>query len=438
MDDRVGEIADEISEKVVGYRRDFHQFAESGWTEFRTASLVARRLVDLGYEVEAGRGVVREADRMGVPPDDVLETSWERARQQGGDGEFMDLMRGGFTGVVASTGDGRGKTVGMRFDMDALEITEAAGEEHLPAREGFASVNQGVMHACGHDAHTAIGLGVAEILRRMGDSLIGRVKLIFQPAEEGVRGAKSMVGVGVLDDVDFLLGHHVYSRWKTGEIAWGMGGHFATSKFDAELRGSPAHAGGAPHEGNNALLAAATAVLNLHAIARHRAGASRINVGRLTAGTGRNVVSPIAHLMVETRGATTAVNEFMYERAVRVLESAAEMHDCTLEVREMGAAQSADSDQELAERVKEVAMRIGGYTTRESAPTGGSEDLTYMMTRVQSRGGLATQIGVGARAGGAGHHTSDFDIDEGALRPAMVLLASTALDLLRPADFPEG
>jgi aminobenzoyl-glutamate utilization protein A len=430
MDDRVKAIAERISEKVVGYRRDFHRYAEVGWTEFRTASLVARRLLELGYDVEAGRGVIREADRMGVPSHDVLEACWRRAREQGGDVEFLDLMRGGFTGVVASCGDAQGKTVGMRFDMDALEVTEADGAEHPPAREGFASVNHGVMHACGHDVHTAIGLGVAEILREVGDSLRGRVKLIFQPAEEGVRGARSMVGAGVLDDVDFLLGLHVYSRWKTGQIAWGMNGGFATSKFDAELRGSPAHAGSAPHEGNNALLAAATAVLNLHAIPRHRAGASRINVGRLTAGTGRNVVSPTAHLVVETRGATTTVNDFMYEQAVRVLESAAAMHGCTLEIREMGAAQSADSDPELAERVSAVGMRLGGFTPRDSAPTGGSEDFTYMMTRVQSRGGLATHMGVGARTGGAGHHTSDFDIDEEVISLAMALLASTTLDLL--------
>ena len=253
---------------------------------------------------------------MGLPDDVTLEAAWQRARQQGGDPDFLDAVRGGFTGVVATVANGTGPTVGLRFDIDALDLVESQADEHRPAAEGFVSLNEGAAHACGHDSHAAIGLGVARALKVLGDEIRGTVKLVFQPAEEGVRGAKAMVAGRVVDDVDVMLGLHIYSGWATGAVTPGKGGFLATTKFDAMITGAPSHAGGSPHQGKNALLAAATAVLNLHAISRHRGGSTRINVGRLTAGQGRNVVPPNAHLVIETRGATTKLNEYMYERAV--------------------------------------------------------------------------------------------------------------------------
>ena len=431
MTDQVNQITDEIEQDIIGYRRDFHRHAESGWTEFRTASLVARRLSDLGYEVRIGRQVVKDEQRMGLPPPEVLEQCWQRARDQGGDPQFLEALRGGFTGVVGILRHGDGPTLGLRFDMDALDLTESTSPDHRPAREGFSSVNDGAMHACGHDAHTAVGLGVAQVLARLLDRLCGTVKLVFQPAEEGVRGAKAMVGAGVVDDVDFMLGHHVYSGWGLGEIDPGRSGYLATTKFDATLTGAPAHAGGRPHEGRNALLAAATAILNLHAIPRHKEGATSINVGRLVAGTGRNIVPARAHLVIETRGASTELNDYVYDYAVRIMEAAASMHTCTLEIKAMGGAKSASSDAELAERVERIALGMDGFSIRPPERGGGSEDYTYMMARVQENGGLATNIGIGADLGGWGHHTAEFDIDERALKAAIRLLSTITLDLLK-------
>jgi aminobenzoyl-glutamate utilization protein A len=316
-------------------------------------------------------------------------------------------------------------------NFDALDLQESECPSHRPAAEGFASVNEGVSHACGHDGHAAIGLAVAHVLTQFPDAMGGTVRLIFQPAEEGVRGAAAMVSAGVLDDVDFLVGLHLYSGWPTGQLTPGQSGFLATRKFDAWFEGQAAHAGGGPHRGKNAMLAAATAVLNLHALPRHREGASRVNVGRLTAGMGRNVICPNAHLVIETRGQTTAIDAMMYERAIRILEGAAAMHDCGLTVREMGRAESATSDPKLADRVAEIATHLDGYTTRAPEMSGGSEDFTVMMRKVQGNGGLATNIGFGADLGGFGHHTPIFDFDEGALRMATALLSHVTLALLR-------
>lgn len=426
---RVSAIVDRLEPRLVAYRRDIHRHAELGWTEFRTASLVARRLAALGYEVRAGQQVVREVDRMGVPPAETLEACWERARQEGGDGEYLQALRGGYTGVVGELRSGRGPLVALRFDIDALGVQESVDPEHRPAREGFASVHEGVSHACGHDVHVAVGLGVAEVLQRLRPQIEGQVRLVFQPAEEGVRGARAMVGAGVMDGVDYLVGHHVYSSWPLGELAGGMGGYLATTKFDAHLTGRAAHASGEPHKGHNALLAAATAVLNLYAISRHREGATRINVGQMKAGTGRNVIASDAWLEVETRGTTTQLNDYMYGRAKQVLESAATMHGCELELTEMGSATGGSSDRALADRMESIARQLGGFEVRAPEESGGSEDLTYMMARVQEQGGLATNVGVGADLGGWGHHTGRFDIDERVLGMATRLLSVAAMNL---------
>ena len=419
-----------VEPEMVACRRDFHKHAESGWTEFRTASLIARRLADLGLDVQAGPAVVKDEDRMGLPSPDELKRHWQRALDQGGDPEYLEILKGGFTGVVGILRHGDGPTIGMRFDIDANDLEESSAPGHRPIQEGFSSINPGASHGCGHDGHGAIGLAIANVLTKLREELHGTVKLIFQPAEEGVRGAKAMVSAGVVDDVDCMLCQHLYSGWPMGDYRAGRGVYLATTKFDATIVGAPAHAGGSPHGGKNAMLAAATAVLNLYAIPRHREGMTRINVGRLNAGVGRNVICPQAHMAIETRGQTSELNDFMYQRAITIIRSAAEMYGCSLEIRQMGNAQSATSDPKLVQRIEEIAHELGGFTPRAPEGGGGSEDYTYMMRRVQERGGLATNIGIGADLGGFGHHTAEFDFDERGMAKAVELLTAIAMDLM--------
>ncbi len=136
-----------------------------------------------------------------------------------------------------------------------------------------------MMHACGHDGHTAIGLGLAHTLKQFESGLHGVIKLIFQPAEEGTRGARAMVDAGVVDDVDYFTAVHIGTGVPAGTVVCGSDNFMATTKFDAHFTGTAAHAGAKPEDGHNALLAAAQATLALHAIAPHSEGASRVNVG---------------------------------------------------------------------------------------------------------------------------------------------------------------
>ena len=432
MDSEIVELAKRLMEKTIVRRRDFHKHAEAGWTEFRTASIVANTLKGLGYQVLVGDEVVDPHAMMGVPSKAELDRQVERALSQGADRAWVEKMLGGKTGVVGVMNFGRpGPTVALRADMDANDLVEAEDEKHRPFWEGFASVNQGAMHACGHDGHTAAALGVAEVLAAMKDKLAGTIKLIFQPAEEGVRGAKAMMARGVVDDVNYLVGMHLgVNLKKTGQVACRTEGFLATTKLDAVFTGMPAHAGAAPETGRNAILAAATATLNLHAIPRHSKGASRINVGVMQGGTGRNVIPAGAVIKLETRGATTEINQYVYGEAVRIIEAAAAMHGVKVTIEETGGAAGCENDATLVERIRQVVERQRLFS--EIVPAGnigGSEDCTYFMERVQKRGGQAAFVMVGTELA-AGHHDSHFDFNEDALVPAIALMSGVAAELL--------
>jgi aminobenzoyl-glutamate utilization protein A len=417
------------------WRRDFHRHAESGWVEFRTASIVAEELDRLGYRVSIGRDVIDTDSRMGVPEPEFLAQALDRARDQGAIERWLPALAGGYTGVVAEWDSGRpGPTLAYRIDLDALDLDESREERHRPAREGFASCNAGMMHACGHDGHTTIGLGLARLFVDLAASLSGRIKLIFQPAEEGVRGAKSMVEAGVLDDVDIFIATHIGTGVAKGTVICGHNGYLATTKLDAIFTGVPAHAGANPEAGNNALLAAAQAALGLHAIPRHSAGASRINVGVLNAGSGRNVVPASATLKLETRGETSEINDEMQRRALDALRGAAAMQGVEMEYRLAGEARNCEPSPELVEFIRQQIVGFPGIDVviaTENRPSG-SEDATTMMQRVRERGGLATYMVFGTELA-AGHHHQRFDFDEDVLPLAIRTLAHLALQADDPA-----
>jgi len=423
----------EIEEQLKLWRREFHKFPEASWTEYRTACEVVKNLETMGYEVLWGPSVVSAEARMGLPPQEILEQSWQRALKQGADPKIINTMQGGFTGVLGLFKTCRpGPTVALRFELDALEIAESDAESHYPFREKFSSLNPGIMHACGHDGHLAIGLGVAKILIKLKEHLAGTIKLIFQPAEEGVRGAQSMVEAGVLDDVDYFISGHIgLGVNNIGEIVCGSEGFLDTSKYDVEYIGSSAHAGHNPENGKNALLAAATAIINLHAISRHGQGSSRVNVGTLNSGNGRNLIPSWAKYTLETRGETEEINKYMVEKAKRIIQGAAEMYDVSFNIRKMGSAHGAVSNDQLISLVAKTLDDISDVKkVHLKKQFTASEDVTNMMRLVQDKGGLATYLLFGSEITG-GHHQGNFDFDEKVLPIATRVLLETILRIVR-------
>ena len=422
-----------LEQELIALRREFHRYPETGWTELRTSVRIIEELEKLGVPVQYGHGIHVAEKRYAVPSDEVLEQHRLRALEETGRADLVNAMAGGFTGCVAYIeGALPGPTVALRVDIDCNQLQESIDPAHIPAAEGFRSVHEGCMHACGHDAHAAIGIGAAKLLWAYRDQLRGRVVLVFQPGEEGLQGSASLVAAGHFDDVDQLFGLHVGLRSNpVGMAAAGVHGFLASKKMQVTFLGKAAHAGASPDVGRNALAAGATAALNLLAIPRHHAGTSRVNVGTFHSGTGYNVIPAKAELGVETRGATAAVGEFMDESAQRICRAAAEMHGCGCEIRFLGAAGTAECDAALVQWTAQRLAEVEGITqVQDDFDFGASEDITNMMRVVQAHGGEATEVIIGMPLI-APHHNDRFDIREEVIGIGARALAHLAM---RAAD----
>jgi len=418
-------MAETDTQSLRELRRDLHAHAEAGWKEFRTTALVAEELDERGFDVHLGADAVDPDERLGVPDAEEVAAAERRAREEGAPEEYLEAMDG-VTGLVAvkAYGSGDGPVVGLRVDMDALERSEADDDDHRPAREGFASRHSGEMHACAHDGHTAIGLGVARELDDAG-GFDGTLKLFFQPAEEGGRGGKPMSETDHLADVDQLLALHLGLGKDIGTVVASYERPLANAKLDVTFEGEPAHAGGEPNEGRNALQAAATAIQNLYAIPRHADGKTRVNVGQVHSPNPQNIIAEEVRMRVEVRGRTAELNEYMLDRARRVLSAAAEMHGVDLSTSLYGTTTTFTGDEEL---VGVVADAAGGVDAVEEVidheEFGASEDASYLIRRVQEAGGTGIYLGIGA-SNVAGHHTARFDFDEDALPLAVGVVAES-------------
>ena len=433
MESFITEKIKQLKDNIISTRRDFHRYPEFGWTEFRTSAIAISKMKKLGYKITMGKDAVSKSDMMGVPSEFELKAHQERAISQGADKELVDSM-GGITGFWADMiFSEHGPSVALRFDLDSNDGNECQdADEHRPAKEGFASVNKGAMHACGHDGHVSIGLAVAEIIAGLKTKLNGRIRFIFQPAEEGLRGAAPMIAAGACDGVDYILGMHIgFQAGKSGDLICGAKGFLASTKWDVNFFGKSAHAGASPEEGENALLAAAVATINLHAISRHGNGTTRINVGKIIAGEGRNVIAPNALLQMETRGLTTELDAYMVEQSRKVIKASAEMYGCTYSIEVVGGTKSGESSQEIIDIVYETAKNMPFYKNIEKLKDfGAGEDFAHMMSYVQLNGGLGTYLQSGIDKT-AGHHNNKFDFKEDDLLPPVELLCKSVVHLLK-------
>ena len=432
----ISAMAEGDREDLIRLRRDFHRYPETGWLEMRTSAKIAEYLTSLGMEVLTGKDVCKEEARIGVPPQEILDLHFRKVQEQSAPAEFLtEEMGQGYTGVVGILHCGEGPSVALRFDIDALPMEEAQDLEHRPFCEGFSSQNPGMMHACGHDCHTAIGLETAKILSALKNHLHGTVKFLFQPGEEGTRGAYAMVENGHLDGVNYFAGTHVAPDDKEddGDITPGTYGSLATCKYNVFFHGQAAHAGGFPEEGKNAVLAAAHAAVGLSGIARHSQGISRVNVGVIRGGSNSNVVADEAMISMEVRGETNEINQYMDRRAKEICQAAAAMEECSCEMKLMGRAPSQVSSPELIERISNlVRNHLPQYriSSNPNAKNWGSEDIGFMMNRVQEQGGQAVYMRTMTKMASP-QHTVRFDVDEEVLVKGAVTFSAIVCDLLK-------
>lgn len=415
-------------ENAVFLRRELHRIPELGWGEFCTTARIITELEPLGWKVYAGLAQIGLSAVMGRS-EKFVEKNLERARAEGVPEALLERMQG-YTGCIAEWDTGRpGPVTALRFDIDCVGVQETDNPTHLPNREGFASRHPGAMHSCGHDGHTAVGLTVARWIRDNQEMLNGRIKLIFQPAEEGVRGGAAQAASGLLDDVDSLLGAHLAMMCPTGEVTTVPTGVLCTTKLDVRFTGAPAHPTMSPHLGRNALACACTCVSELLGMARHGKGLGCINVGLMQAGECRNVIPVHAEIQLEVRGETAEINDFMVDQAVRIAKGTALAYGVEYEVEKVGEAGEMRNDAELAELIARCAARVPSCRhIVERKKLGCSEDFTMLANRVQSHGGKAEFLVVGADRTAA-HHQREFDFDETGLDTAFGIFTEALKEL---------
>ncbi len=420
-------ITAEMKKELVELRRDFHKFAESKWREFRTASKVVDYLAEIGMPYYIGEEISVKGMGFSYPDDETLKADIERAISQGANRETVNKMAG-MPGVIGVLDTGKaGPIIAMRFDIDSLPFSELQEEGHIPYDGGYASVNEGCCHACGHDGHTAIGMVLAKLIMSKKDELCGKIKLIFQPGEEGGGGARGIVARGWLDDVTHLFVPHIGLTRMDGTpvlnntIICGAGDFLDNRRYNVYYKGKASHPCGDPHNGKNALLAACSATMGIHSIPAHNNAPVFMYVGVLNSGHARNAVPSEAYMELEIRGANDLVADYGEKAVLNVVESAARMYGVESEVVLVGKTSSASCDEAAIDIIKEAAEEVAWFETIERyGILGGTDDAAEMMRKVQEHGGIAAYCGVGSDFTSS-FHDRGFTFDEAVLAPTTEL-----------------
>jgi len=383
--------AQDLFQYSQSLRRDFHSHPELGYQEVRTAGIVAGELQNLGLEVSSG--VAR-------------------------------------TGVVAMLeGSQPGPVILLRFDMDALPIQEETGAE-------YASLSPGIMHACGHDAHVAIGLTTARLLVNHREEIKGSIKFVFQPAEEGLGGAEGMLAAGVLENpkVDLALALHVWNEKPIGWVGAPSGPLMAGGEiFKVVVTGKGGH-GALPQETIDPITAASQIVLALQTIVSRTLApldAGVVSVCQIKAGDAFNIIPQTAEFSGTIRSFEPAVRAKIIERFEIIVKGIAEATGCQVKWEIKRLTPAVINDAALSKTVAQTALDIFSDCKLEpSYRVMVSEDMAYMMEKVP---GCYFMVGSANVEKGLnyGHHHPRFDIDEAALPRASALMAAAALRALQ-------
>ena len=379
-------LAQSLESEMIARRRDFHRHPELGFQEIRTAGIVTNALNTLGLEVRAGVGK---------------------------------------TGVVGLLeGDQPGPTILLRFDMDALPIVEMNQTDYV-------SENPGVMHACGHDGHTTIGLAVAKMLAPHRKAMTGTLKFVFQPAEEGLGGAAAMVKDGVLENPapERSLALHLWNNLPFGQVAATDGPCMAAAdKFTITLQGKGGH-GASPYLANDPIAAAAQMVTALQTIVARNVNALEAGVLSVTSikgGEAFNVIPDSVTMLGTIRTFKPEVREVIVRRFEQIVNGVAGAMDCRASLQYETTTPTVRNDAQMAAEVRALAEALPGVVqVAADERTMGSEDMAYMMDTVP---GCYFFVGSAnaEKELNFPHHHPRFDFDERALTMGAALMAQVA------------
>ncbi len=382
----IKEYAKECKDYVIDLRREFHMYPEKSLEEVRTQ-----------------KRVMEELTKMDIPFESVADT-----------------------GVVGTIIGGKpGKTIALRADMDALDLQEIAD---VPYR----SKNDGLMHGCGHDGHTASLLGAAKVLKQVQSELQGTVKLFFQPAEEVAHGAKKMIAEGVLDGVDSIFAIHIWNDMPCGKISIEAGPRMASaSVFTIDVKGKGGH-GAMPHQTIDAVVVGTSIILDLQSIVSREINPSEpavLTVGKFEAGSRNNVIAENAKLIGTTRCYSLETHNKFEERIQRVCEHTALAQGATATLDFTTLVIPIINDETCSKIAAGAVEKIRSKEAVIKFPAlNVGEDFSFFMDQVP---GMLALVGCkNESAEHFPHHHPQFDIDEDSLEISTALYAQYAFDFL--------
>ncbi len=377
-------------ESLIELRRDFHRYPELAFEERRTAAIVARRMSAAGLEVRAGIGK---------------------------------------TGIVAVLrGKEPGKTIAWRADMDALALTE-------PSNTPFASTFPGVMHACGHDGHTALAITLAEILAARRSQLSGTAVFIFQPAEENGRGAQAMIQDGALDDpkVDAVFGLHLVTRLPAGQVVVRAGPVMAAADiFTIKIAGRGGH-GAMPHHTIDPITVAANILLSVqHLVAREVSvqEPAVLTVGKIVAGASHNTIPAEAEMVGTLRTLKPAVRRQVKERLAPFVAHIAQAYEAKADLvfHDEGIPAVINHDAQTAMVRRRATEVLGEEALREADIAMASDDMSRFL---EQRPGCYFWAGIGSGDGSSPpHHSPQFEMNEDGLASALRVALAVMVEAL--------
>ncbi len=401
---QVDQMADQIDPKVVAWRRDFHQNPELSNREFKTAEKVAAHLRSLGIEVRTG----------------VAKTG------------VVGILKGGKPGPV----------VGLRADMDALPVTERVNLSFKSTVQAEYNGEQvGVMHACGHDMHVAILMGVAEILSKMKAQLAGTVVFVFQPAEEGPPGdeeggAPLMIKEGLLTDtkMEVMFGLHIGSSTEVGTIKYRPGGAMAASDwFYITVHGKQSH-GSAPWSGIDPIVVSAEIIQGLQTIVSRQVDLTDfpavITVGKITSGVRANIIPELAEMVGTIRTLDTSMQRLIHKKIELTVTKIAESAGANAEVRIENKTPITYNNPALtAWALPSLQEAAGAANVSENKPRTGAEDFGFFAQKIPCfyffLGGMPKG---GDEKKAPSHHTPDFYVDESGMKLGVKSFCYLVLD----------
>ena len=403
---KIERLSENVENSVVKWRRHIHQNPELSNREFMTAKYVSDHLKSLGLEVQVN----------------IAHTG------------VVAILEGGHPGGV----------VALRADMDALPVTERVD---LPfaskVKTIYKDVEVGVMHACGHDTHVAILMGVASVLTEIREEIKGTVKFIFQPAEEGAPdgeegGAELMVKEGVLKnpDVDAIFGLHISSGVPINTLTYKPGGTMASAtSFEIKIKGKQAH-GSRPWEGADPIVAGAQIINNLQTIVSRNLDltneAAVVTIGRFESGIRSNIIPESAYMEGTIRALDYEMRDEIYKRLKEIVVNTAKSNNLEAEVILKTPYPITYNDLKLTDQMKKTLFRVAGENNVKLARAStGAEDFSYFANKVPGfffrLGGMPIEDHPNK---GFSHHTPDFYIDDSGLILGVRAMANLAVDYL--------